>query len=73
VTIHERRTYYAAGRNQGCQSSVQSALAVARNRTELVGLREAGNAGFWAGEMRTDTLQPAMDRRLRSCVAVMWL
>jgi hypothetical protein len=72
VTFYERRTYYAAGRNQSCQSSVQSALAVARNGTELVGLREAGTAGFRAGEMRTDTLQPAMDRRLRGCVAV-WL
>jgi hypothetical protein len=69
VTFHERRAYYAAGRDQGCQSSVQSA-AVARNGTELVGLREAGTAGFRAGEMRTDTLEPAMDRRLRGCVAV---
>lgn len=38
-----------------CQPSSRSALAVSRNGTELVGLREARTTGFLAGEMGTDT------------------
>jgi hypothetical protein len=49
--------YVKSHPNQGCQSSVQSVLVVARDGTEVVGLWKTRTTGFRAGEMRTDTLQ----------------
>ena len=42
---------------RGCQLSVQSVLAVARDRAVFVRLRDPRTTDFQAGEVRTDALQ----------------